>query len=274
MAKLDLLSQVNARTGTVDAGAVSLNVKDIPIGEITVKENVRADDSIETEGLKESIRKVGLLQPITVYKSDSEYVCLMGHRRLKAYRELYGENKDRYHSIRCIIADDKNITVKQLIENVQREDLKPLELYNALKGMKAEGMSNKQIGDVIGKAKGYIDKIFTAINDIDTNPEIHETMRTYAGVSMDDIQETKGIEHGKRKEILKAKGEKKITRKQLREKVTAIKRSGKPERKAEIRMDKAGLFIEISCEDKDTFAILSADVLQSMKRRGIKRVKG
>lgn len=274
MAKLDLLSQVNERTGTVDAGAVSLNVKDIPIGEITVKENVRADDSIEIEGLKESIRKVGLLQPITVYKADGGYICLMGHRRLRAYGDLYGENKDRYHSIRCIITDDKNITVKQLIENVQREDLKPLELKAAIEKMRAEGMTNKQIGDVIGKAKGYIDNLFSAAKDIESNPEIHEIMKTHVNVSLGDIAETKGINKAKRKEILKAKGEKKITQRQLREKVSAVKRGGKPERKAELRIDKAGGYIEIHCDDKDVFAILSGDILQSMKRRGIKRVKG
>ena len=113
MPKLDLLSQVKTRTGTQDSGAVSLTVKDIPIGEISIRGNVRKEYTGIDE-LKDSIKRYGILQPITVYKDGGGYVVKTGHRRYLAYKDLYAAHPDRFHSIRCIISDAANITKIQM----------------------------------------------------------------------------------------------------------------------------------------------------------------
>lgn len=221
MAKLELLKQVQERTGTQDAGAV--NIRDIPIGEIQVKANVRESDNVDIDDLKASIKQAGLLQPITVYKDGDGYICIIGHRRLRAYRELYKDDKDRFHSIRAIITDDKNITIRQIIENVQRADLKPIELYHALKELKGQGLNYKQIAGVIGKAEGYVKNLFSGIKELEADPENMKLLKSDAA-SLSDFKDVKPVkDKAEKKKILKAKAEGKITRGQLREKVTEAK---------------------------------------------------
>lgn len=217
MAKLELLKQVQERTGTQDAGAV--NIRDIPIGEIQVKANVRESDNVDIDDLKASIKQAGLLQPITVYKDGDGYICIIGHRRLRAYRELYRDDKDRFHSIRAIITDDKNITIRQIIENVQRADLKPIELYHALKELKGQGLNYKQIAGVIGKAEGYVKNLFSGIKELEADPENMEMLKSDT-VSLSDFKELKPVkDKTERKKLLKAKAEGKINKTVLREKV-------------------------------------------------------
>jgi ParB family chromosome partitioning protein len=136
MAKLNMLKSVETRTGTHDSRAVSLTVKDIPVGDIQVKMNVRQDYTAIDE-LTESIRQYGLLQPITVYYVKDGYAVKTGHRRLMAYKKLYQENPEKYHSIRCILSDARNAELIQLVENVQRVDLSQSDLFQALKKLRA-----------------------------------------------------------------------------------------------------------------------------------------
>mgnify|MGYP001474774455 CR=1 FL=1 len=269
MAKLNLTQQVRERTGTQDAGEV--RVMDIPIGDIEVKQNVRASDAIDIDDLIASIEQVGLLQPITVYKSDDGYTCIVGHRRLRAYRELHKVNKDRFHSIRAIITDDENITVRQLIENIQRSDLKPEELYHGLKELRDAGMQIKQIAAVIGKAEGYVKNMFTAIKELESDPENIAIFQKSPQVTLSDFQRLAGVEDRKTKrKLLQDRANGKITQKQLEQKVAAKR---KPTRKVELHTDAKGLFIEITADDKDTYALISRELKTLFQRLNI-TIKG
>jgi ParB family chromosome partitioning protein len=78
MAKMrNLVGEVANRTGTQDSRNVNLAVRDIPIGDITIKENVRTDYH-DIEGLKESIRQHGLIQPVTVYLESGVNILKTG----------------------------------------------------------------------------------------------------------------------------------------------------------------------------------------------------
>lgn len=249
MAKLNLEDQVKQRTRTLDNNTPSVTVKDILIGDIKTKTNVR-ESYTAIEELKKSIERHGLLQPINVYPEGDNYIVKTGHRRLIAVSELYTQNPDRFYQIRCIITHPNDIEATQLIENIQRENLKPIELYKSLKKLKEQNLTNNQIADMLGKSKGYIEKIFTAINDLEKNPEIIKTMDTYAGVSMNDVLETKAIKDKKeRTELLKKKGQGKITRKELRKKA-------KPEEQ-EIKHDKKNRQIKWDANEKKLYVKLS-----------------
>jgi ParB family chromosome partitioning protein len=111
--KLGGLRDVQSRTGTTDNRAVSLTVKDIPVGDIQIKENIRREYS-GLEELQASIREHGLIQPITVYKEGDSFIVKIGHRRYMAYQRLAREDPDRFHSIRCIVsASNENTAVIQ-----------------------------------------------------------------------------------------------------------------------------------------------------------------
>lgn len=80
-------------------------------------------DEAEIEGLAESIRSVGLIQPIIVRQDAGKYVIVAGERRYRACK-LCGMKK-----IKAIVIEadeEQNFTVA-LIENIQREDLNPIE---------------------------------------------------------------------------------------------------------------------------------------------------
>lgn len=81
--------------------------------------------------LAESIKEYGILQPILVYEENNEFFLIAGERRLRASKVA------KLSSIRAIVADIKPEKLREmaLIENIQREDLNPIDLalsYSAL----------------------------------------------------------------------------------------------------------------------------------------------
>jgi ParB family chromosome partitioning protein len=215
---MPLLKNVASRVGTQGSGPL---IKDIPLGEIHIKENVRSDYSGIVE-LAETIRQYGLQQPIMVYRNGEEYAVKTGHRRFKAYELLYAKEPDRFHSIRCIVSDEKDVAVIQLIENVQREDLSQQDLYKALVRFREQGMTHKQIAEIMGKSEKFINNLFIGVNEI-TNDEKLLDFITPAGGRILDVAETKGVPAPQRLELLDERGKGNLSRKELRQKSKSLK---------------------------------------------------
>ncbi|MCA6071716.1 MAG: ParB/RepB/Spo0J family partition protein [Endomicrobium sp.] len=103
-----------------------------------------------------SIKKYGLAQPILVASSiiPGEYEIIAGERRYRASK-LAG-NKD----IKAIVkqsANDKQRLDLALIENIQREDLDPIEEAKAFKKLMEEfAHTHEQIAEVVGKERSVI----------------------------------------------------------------------------------------------------------------------
>ena len=88
-------------------------------------------DENEILGLAESIKSVGLIQPITVREQDGIFFVVAGERRLRACK------LNEMKKIKCIVTDaddEKNFTIA-LIENIQRENLNPIEEAKAYRLM-------------------------------------------------------------------------------------------------------------------------------------------
>lgn len=103
--------------------------------------------------LSESIKQHGLLQPIIVIKKDDRFVLLAGERRLRATK-LAGIDK-----IKAIIADieSKNLRELALIENIQREDLNPIELAISYKELIEEySITQEELSNIIHKSRTQI----------------------------------------------------------------------------------------------------------------------
>ena len=223
MAKLEMLKNVRERSGTKDSRSVSLTVKDIPIGDISVKGNVRTEYS-GLEELSASIKQYGLLQPITVYAEGGGFTVKAGHRRYMAYKMLYKQEPERFHSIRCIVSDAYNTVVIQLIENVQRVDLSQIDLFNALSSLREQGMTLRQIADVMGKSEGYIKNLFVGINEIGRNEELQAYIGSHAGVTIQDIAETSTIpDKQERLNLLEERKRETISRSDLRQRARELK---------------------------------------------------
>lgn len=107
----------------------------------------------ELQELAESIRENGILQPIVVRRSGSGYELVAGERRLRASRIL--GLKEIPALVRDI--DDENTLKLALLENLQREDLNPLEKAAGFKALKEElGVSTAEIARTLGKGRSTI----------------------------------------------------------------------------------------------------------------------
>ena len=137
-------------------------IKDIPLDNIiTDFENVRTQ-YVEASiiELAESIERYKLLQPITVLKVDDKYKIIAGHRRFKAYHYLFnlGGGKPTYAQIPAIVKSSiKDIAEVQLIENIQRENLSPADLEQAVNAvMKAHKLTQEQAAKRLGKSQQWV----------------------------------------------------------------------------------------------------------------------
>jgi ParB family chromosome partitioning protein len=116
-------------------------------------EQVRQDFSDEKiDSLAKSIAEVGQLQPIIVQKKDNHYLLIAGERRLRAVK------KDKKEKIAAVILEEEISAEKfrqiQLIENLQRQDLNPLERAVSInKFMEANKLSKKDAAEKLGVAR-------------------------------------------------------------------------------------------------------------------------
>ena len=111
-------------------------------------------DKEALEELAESIKENGLLQPILVREyAEGRYQIIAGERRFRASK-LAGLSE-----IPAIILDktDKEVAEISLIENIQREDLNPVEEAMAFKTLATEyGMTQEELSQRVGKSRSAV----------------------------------------------------------------------------------------------------------------------
>lgn len=107
------------------------------------------------EDLANSIRAQGVIQPIVVrsVNSGAGYEIIAGERRWRAAQMA------ELHEIPALVRDvpDEAAVAMALIENIQREDLNPLEEANALQRLIDEfGMTHQQTADAVGRSRASV----------------------------------------------------------------------------------------------------------------------
>ncbi len=105
------------------------------------------------EELSQSIQDNGVIQPLVVQRKGSGYELVAGERRWRASR-LAGLKK-----VPCLIRefDEKQNLIVTIIENMQREDLDPIEEANGLRQMIHKfGFTQEQVSESLGKSRAYI----------------------------------------------------------------------------------------------------------------------
>ena len=110
-------------------------------------------DSEKIDELAESIKAHGIIQPIIVKAVNSGYEIIAGERRWRAAR------KAGLKEVPCIIKDidEQSHMLFAIIENLQREDLNPIEEAKAFDSMLKEyNMTQEDIAKSVGKSRPYI----------------------------------------------------------------------------------------------------------------------
>ena len=113
------------------------------------------------EDLAESIRVHGILQPIIVVHDNGKYMIIAGERRWRAAK-LAGVDK-----IPALVRnlDDQSRLEMAIIENVQREDLSPLEMATAFLKLREQfNLSPEEVAKRVGKARSTVDNIIRLLN--------------------------------------------------------------------------------------------------------------
>ena len=118
-------------------------------------------DKESLEQLARSIRENGLIQPIILRKNKNNYELIAGERRLRAAQII---KLDKIPSI-ILDADDKKAFELGLIENLQREDLSPIEEANGYKRLMDEfNYTQEQLAKVVSKSRSHIANLLRIIN--------------------------------------------------------------------------------------------------------------
>jgi len=186
---------IRRETGSVDNGE---KVWQIPISEIIPNsEQPRRNFSHqELEDLVVSIKKHGVLQPITVTeKDDGGYELIAGERRLRA---------SQIAGLATVPALVRNATRQEklefaLIENIQRQNLNPIEEAFAYERLMQEfGLTQEQVAEQVGKARSTVANM---VRLLDLPEEIQKALmdgklspgKAKALLSLKDVKEQKAV---------------------------------------------------------------------------------
>ena len=145
---LDFL--ISSRDKEEQAGLIHLSIADIKSNRFQPRVHF---DEQKIEELAQSIRTNGVIQPILVRKTGDSYELIAGERRIKASLRA---GKRTIPAVLLDIPDDQLLDLA-LIENLQREDLDPIEEAQAFHRMVSHrGMSHEEIGEIVGKHRSHV----------------------------------------------------------------------------------------------------------------------
>ncbi|MGE5615055.1 MAG: ParB/RepB/Spo0J family partition protein [Bacillota bacterium] len=130
-----------------DTGVIEVKINDI---EPNVDQPRKSFDDDKLKQLAESIKKHGIIQPLIVQREGDTYKIVTGERRWRAAR-MAG-----FQTVPVIIRElsGREVMEVALIENIQREDLNPIEEAEAYKKLIDDyGMTQEEISATVGKSR-------------------------------------------------------------------------------------------------------------------------
>lgn len=130
-----------------------MELREIPLRQLLPSRNLRTE-GIDVAELAASIKELGLLQPIRVRSlPNGAYQIIAGHRRFLAHQSL------GLTSISAVVVEesDEQVAVQSIVENLQREDLTPLELARGIRELVAGFEINyDQVAKLISKSPAQV----------------------------------------------------------------------------------------------------------------------
>lgn len=158
--KAPITQKIEVPQQSIDESEIIHKIK---ISEIEPNKNQprRTFNSESIDELSDSIKKYGVIQPIIVTKKDNFYEIIAGERRWRASK------KAGLTEIPCIIREDEERKNKEisLIENIQREDLNPIEKARSFRTLMDEyGMTQQQLAETIGISRSALANTVRLLN--------------------------------------------------------------------------------------------------------------
>ena len=136
----------------------------VPIAKVEAyrKQPRKQFDEASLQDLADSIRRHGILQPLTVRKlSSGYYQIIAGERRWRAAR-MAGLSEV---PVLIIEADDRKAMELAMIENLQREDLNPIEEAEGYKALMEDyGLTQEEAAERVGKSRSNVANVLRLLN--------------------------------------------------------------------------------------------------------------
>jgi len=157
---LDDIGEGRGLDALIDTSGVSTqgssNLSEIAVAHIEPNPNQprRDFDPTALEELAESIKQIGIVQPITVRKvADDRYQIIAGERRWRASQLAGLTSVPAY--VRT--AEDEEVMEMALVENIQREDLNPIEIALAYEHLlEKSGQTQEKVSKRVGKSRAAV----------------------------------------------------------------------------------------------------------------------
>lgn len=170
-----LSAESKAVQSATDAGAKDLvgNIVEIPIEDIYPNANQPRThfDEKALQELAESIKVLGIIQPITVRKDGAKFEIISGERRYRASKMAGLKEIPAY--VRLV--NDQELLEMALVENIQREDLDAIEVALTYQRLLEEiGLTQEALSQRVGKERSTITN---SIRLLKLNPDVQQAIR-------------------------------------------------------------------------------------------------
>jgi ParB family transcriptional regulator, chromosome partitioning protein len=150
-AKTDITTRQNGENAPTVNSISQIKIKDIEANPFNPRSNF---EESALQELSDSIRQHGIIQPLTVRKLGyDKYQLISGERRFRASQMAGLTDVPAY--IR--VADDQAMLEMALVENIQREDLDPIEISLSYKRLIDEcNLTQEQLSEKVGKQRSTV----------------------------------------------------------------------------------------------------------------------
>ena len=139
---------------------------DVPLASLEVGRNVRS--RLDAEDLVASIAAHGVLTPVLVSRAEDSFRLIAGHRRVAAAKAAGLSEVPA-----LVIEDPGDPAALQVIENIHRRDLDPMDRARAIRRLLDGGISQKELAKVIGM---WPSEIANDMRLLRATPELQEAL--------------------------------------------------------------------------------------------------
>jgi ParB family chromosome partitioning protein len=182
---------------------VNEGLKNVETARIRTKRQHR--NSANLDELAESIREHGILEPLLVRKKGSTYELLAGARRLEAACKA---GLKTVPVVELDVSDEKALEIS-LVENLQRENLAPLEVATALsEGIRRFNMSQRQLAKKLGKDVAWVNR---HVRLLDLPKSVRESLTRVNGLTEGHARHLLGLSGKEQSRIARLVVEKNLT---------------------------------------------------------------
>ncbi len=186
-ADLDAADAVESADASLDQGR---RLHDLAVADIEPNPHQprTAFDPEKVDELAQSIREKGIIQPLSVRRFGAGYQLIAGERRLRAAQLA---DLETVPALVLDVVTDQEMMEVSLIENIQREDLNPIEEARAYRALMEEcQLTQEEVARKVGKDRSTVANTMRLLN---LSPEVREALQSNQ-ISMGHARALLGLE--------------------------------------------------------------------------------